>query len=75
MKNISRKDFLKNTALASSVVFFPPGIVNSVSGIKQDSGLQNIPTNGAHVVVTNGIPDLYIDGKKASRMWGRLALP
>jgi len=75
MKNISRKDFIKNTALASSIAFLPPGRVKPWSQHIPAAGSVDIPAEGAHVVVTNGIPDLYIDGKKASRMWGRLALP
>lgn len=35
----------------------------------------DVPAKGSVVQTANGIPELFVHGEKASRMWGRLALP
>lgn len=74
-KTNTRRDFIKNAAFGTTAVFVPTLLhaKNSVKGVVQP--LSIVSSKGAYINVTNGKADLYIDGKKSSRMWARLSLP
>ncbi len=80
----SRRHFFKQAALGASVLPFS-GSVLDLSRYGEEPGepgLQSSRTRlspagkkGAVVKPDQGIPELFVDGEKTSRMWGRLALP
>lgn len=73
----SRRDFLRHAALGSSAMLLNPQLpgrnLNTAGSGESDTSGNS--TSGAYVKMVNGVPELFIDGKKSSRMWGRLALP
>jgi len=78
MKNKNtRRDFIRNAAIGSSAFLLPGKIEGTNLGNKEKNISKKliIPGEGAYIKSVNGMPELFIDGKKSSRMWGRLALP
>lgn len=68
--SLSRRKFIKSSGLGISVAAVMPYLLSCARG----KGLAAAET-GAIIKVENGIPELYVNGQKSSRMWGRLALP
>lgn len=66
----SRRNFIKTTSLGLSATVLSPWIV-SCSKAQQKSQMDQ----GAVVKVIDGVPELFVNGQRSSRMWGRLALP
>lgn len=70
---ISRRKFIRNSGMVIGAVSASKYI--SACASDEKVAIATGSEKGAVVKTVNGIPELFINGEKTSRMWGRLALP
>lgn len=68
--NHSRRKFIKSSGLGLSATVLSPWLLGCARG-EQTTQVDR----GAVVKVMDGVPELFVNGQRSSRMWGRLALP
>lgn len=72
---LSRRTFITRIGQGTGLLLTPNLFVRCINNETANPKGTNIPSKGAHVVSIDGTPELFVDGVKMSRMWGRLALP
>jgi hypothetical protein len=68
--NTSRRNFIKTSGLGVSATVLSPWLAACTKG---QTAVQ--ADQGAVVRLIDGVPELFVNGERSSRMWGRLALP
>jgi hypothetical protein len=67
--SISRRQFIKTSGLSVSGSLLSPWLLSNTLTQAAESA------KGAVIRMVNGVPELFVNGERSARMWGRLALP